>query len=117
MKQIQDLNLGIEISALSIDMHHRNYHPNFMSDADGIIEENIKPVKLSDFKNRYKVLIDKYETEAKRMNVNLIDTSDNLCWEDVCEVISPSGYAIFSDDNHYGKFYTRHWISAVDHLV
>ena len=80
MKQIQDLNLGIEISALSIDMHHRNYHPKFMSDADGIIEENIAPVKLSDFQNRFKFLIDKYEPKTRNMNVSLIDLSENLCW-------------------------------------
>lgn len=38
IKKIQELNLGIEINVLALEMHHRNYHPLLMSDADGIIE-------------------------------------------------------------------------------
>ena len=59
VKEIQ--SLGIEVNVLTIDMHDRNYHPSYMSDENGIIEENIKPVKLSDFKDRFRVLIDKFE--------------------------------------------------------
>ncbi len=53
----------------------------------------------------------------KSANVDLIDLADNLCWEDSCEVISPTGYAVYSDEHHYAKFYVRHWLSVVDHLV
>jgi hypothetical protein len=98
-------------------MRAPNYNPAAMSDINGIIEQNINPVKLSDFKNKFKVLIDKFEPVLRKMNINVIDLSDNLCWEDICEVTSPAGYAIFVDDNHFGKFYSRHWISAVDYLV
>lgn len=53
----------------------------------------------------------------KKINVNVIDLADNLCYEDNCEVLSPLGYSIYTDDHHYAKFYSRHWLSAVDHLV
>lgn len=47
----------------------------------------------------------------------MIDFSDNLCWNDNCEVLTPSGHGVYVDRNHYAKFYTRHWMSVVDHLV
>lgn len=80
VNNIRYINPGVEIYTLSIDMHHRNYHPALMADPNGIIEQNIEPVKLSDFKNRYKVLIEKYEKECRNSNISLIDLTDNLCW-------------------------------------
>lgn len=62
-------------------------------------------------------MFDFYENEMKKINVNVIDLADNLCYEDNCEVLSPLGYSIYTDDHHYAKFYSRHWLSAVDHLV
>lgn len=53
----------------------------------------------------------------KNANVDFIDLADNICYEDSCEVLSPRGYAVYSDENHYAKLYVRHWLSAVDHLV
>jgi len=43
--------------------------------------------------------------------------SDNLCYNDNCHVLTPTGYGIYVDSHHYSKFYSRHWQSAVDHLV
>lgn len=98
-------------------MHDARYDARKMVDFNGIIEENIKPVKRSEFRDRYKRLIDEYETNLKSLNVDMIDLTDNLCWEDTCHVLSPEGYAVYVDENHYGKLYSRHWNSAVDHLV
>lgn len=53
----------------------------------------------------------------RNANVDLIDLADNLCFEDLCEVTSPLGYGIYSDPHHYFKFYVRHWLSVVDHVV
>ena len=70
-------------------MHDTRYDARKMVDFNGIIEENIKPVKRSEFRNRYKRLIDEYETNLKSLNVDMIDLTDNLCWEDTCHVLSP----------------------------
>jgi hypothetical protein len=32
-------------------------HPQYLLDADGVIDKNIKPFKYSDFRRRYKVLV------------------------------------------------------------
>jgi hypothetical protein len=63
------------------------------------------------------MIIEKYETYLRKANVEIIDLSDNLCWNDRCEVISPAGYGIFTDPGHQGKFLSRHWLSVVDHLA
>jgi hypothetical protein len=47
----------------------------------------------------------------------LIDFSDNQCWEDICEVLTPSGYPVFRDDDHYPNLYAQHWAGSVDFLV
>ena len=88
-----------------------------MIDFTGVIKKNVEPFRLSAFKSKYSVIIGKYETAIQQNNATLIDLSDNLCWEDLCEVTTPSGYAAFTDPGHYGKFYSRHWLSVVDHLV
>jgi hypothetical protein len=61
-------------------MHDAHFDPRKMIDFSGIIEENIKPVKRSEFRNRYKRIIDEFETTLKDMKVDLIDLTDNLCW-------------------------------------
>jgi len=92
-------------------------NPNKILDLKGVIDKNIQPFKLSDFKNKYRVIIQKYEDAIKENKAKMIDISDNLCWNDTCHVISPTGYGIYTDDDHYGKFYSRHWLSSLDYLT
>jgi hypothetical protein len=68
-----------------------------MVDFIGIIDENIRAIKRSEFRKQYQTIFEKYETAMKNNNVGIIDLADNLCYEDSCEVISPIGYAIYSD--------------------
>ena len=81
------------------------------------IEANIQPFKYSDFRRKYRQVIEKWETTMKNANVPIIDIAENLCWEDLCEKFTPLGYPAYQDNNHISKFYSRHWVSAVDHLV
>lgn len=53
----------------------------------------------------------------KELGVGIVRFSDHLCWEDRCEVLSPTGYAVFRDDNHHSKLYSRYWASSLDFLV
>jgi hypothetical protein len=88
-----------------------------MIDVDGIIERNLQPVNLTWYREKHKVMIDKYETALRNVNAEIIDLTDNLCYEGMCEVTSPSGQSVYYDFHHHGKFYSRHWLSVVDHLV
>ncbi len=88
-----------------------------MVDKDGVVEQNLQPFKYSDFRKKFKYVIDAYETALSNANIKMIDLADNLCWDDLCHVLSPKGYTAFIDRDHMGKFYSRHWLTSVDHLV
>jgi hypothetical protein len=55
-----------------------------MVDINGIIEENIQPFRLSEFKERNKELINRFEAGMKSIGVGILDYADHLCWEDRC---------------------------------
>jgi hypothetical protein len=91
--------------------------PNHMVDFNGVIEEKIKPFRLSDYMRKYEGVYDNWHRIINKTNVEMIDYKEHLCWEDLCELLSPKGYGVFTDDNHAGKFFSRHWFTAVDHLT
>jgi hypothetical protein len=62
-------------------------------------------------------VIEYFESTLKKVGVKLIDIADNFCWEDRCEVLAPSGYPPYLDNNHFSLVYSRYWASSVDHLV
>lgn len=35
--------------------------------------------------------------------VNIIEYSDHACWNDICHVVSPEGYNVYYDENHWKK--------------
>jgi hypothetical protein len=51
-------SLGIEVSAVTLDMFSKSFNANNMVDLNGIIEENLKPFILSDYRRRFKKIID-----------------------------------------------------------
>ena len=88
-----------------------------MFDANGFIVENLKPFRYSDFRRKYQFMYDLVEGALNQAKINWIDTAANLCWEDLCHVVSPKGYAPFTDTDHMGKFFSSHWFTVYDHLV
>lgn len=72
--------LGAEVSVVTIDFDLSRLSPTSMIDFTGVIKNNVEPFKLSDFKNKYKVIIEKYETAIRQNNATVIDLSDNMCW-------------------------------------
>jgi len=55
-----------------------------MIDANGIIEQNLKPVNLTWYKEKHKIMIDKLETALNNAGAEIIDLTDNLCYEGMC---------------------------------
>ncbi len=53
----------------------------------------------------------------KSVGVKLIDFAEHQCWDDKCEVLTPKGYGIYIDDNHYRYVYSKYWATGVDFLV
>lgn len=36
-----------------------------------------------------------------KAGVKLIDFAEHQCWNEMCDVVTPNGYGIYIDDNHY----------------
>ncbi len=53
----------------------------------------------------------------KSIGVKLVDFSDNYCWNDYCELLTPEGYSIMRDKSHFRYNYSRNWGSAIDILT
>jgi hypothetical protein len=54
---------------------------------------------------------------VKSINATIVDLSNNQCWNDICEVLTPTGYPIMYDTDHYTKTYSENWASNVDFLT
>lgn len=48
--------MGVEVYTVGVDINNLNYDPFHMFDADGVIQENVKPFKYSDFRKKYSYL-------------------------------------------------------------
>lgn len=68
-----------------------------MIDKYGIIEENLKPINYTEYREKHKVFIEMYDGGMREMGVEVIDLADNLCYEGMCEVTSPLGYSVYYD--------------------
>jgi hypothetical protein len=108
---------GIEVYTNGVDINHLQYLPENMFDGNGFITKNLQPFKYSDFRRKYQFVYDLVEGALNEAKINWIDTADNLCWEDVCHVVSPKGYAPFTDIDHMGKYFSSNWFTLYDHLV
>jgi hypothetical protein len=115
VKQLQ--SLGAKITMNAIDIETELLSPLNMVDFNGVIEDNIKPFRLSWFTNKYREVIGVFDEWTRNSQIEVIDLADHLCWQDECHVLSPSGHGVYVDGNHYGKFYVRHWMTGVDHLT
>lgn len=40
-----------------------------------------------------------------------------MCYNDICEVLTPNGYPVNFDDNHENYYYSRYWGGSVDYLT
>ena len=58
----------MEVSSTTIALDHPNFHTGNMIDANGIIEQNLKPVNLTWYRNKHKKMIDKLETALRNVN-------------------------------------------------
>ena len=45
---------------IGVDIEFPMLHPHVMSDGNGVIEKNLTPFKLSDFRKKYRLVIDKF---------------------------------------------------------
>lgn len=57
------------------------------------------------------------ESRLKYNEIKIIDFSDHQCWEDFCQVLTPTGYSVYFDWDHYTILYSKYWASTVDFMT
>lgn len=55
-----------------------------MIDLNGVIEENVQALRLSDFRDANWEYIKRFEAGMRSIGVGIVDYADHLCWEDRC---------------------------------
>ena len=101
----------------TINPEGHKFGPYSMKDMNGVIVNNLAPVKLSEFRQENKEKINLLESTVKGVGAKIVDFSDHQCWNDICELLVPSGNTIMRDSNHYAKEYSMYWASSIDVLT
>lgn len=92
-------------------------HSNFYS-IFGIIQKNIKPLKLSQVNSTYVKLADYMVSEVMKAGAKkVLNFTDHSCWEDECHKITPTGYPVYVDDNHWSTQISRNWLTSIDFFI
>lgn len=61
--------MNIEVSVITLGIQNKYFDPNSLLDFYGVVKENLKPLILSDYRRKYKKIIDYLEPKFKEMNV------------------------------------------------
>ncbi len=57
--------LGAEVAIITIDFDSQKLSPQNMIDFAGVINKNVEPFSLSEFKTKFKMIIEPYEMAIK----------------------------------------------------
>ncbi|ETW06940.1 hypothetical protein H310_03051 [Aphanomyces invadans] len=75
------------------------------------------PYVRSQFEAEHDHLLSVIANATHEANATLINFSDNLCWEDLCQVVNGHGEPVLADDNHIRAYTARNYLSVVDQVV
>jgi hypothetical protein len=53
----------------------------------------------------------------KSLDIPLIDFTDNTCFDDICEVLTPYGRPLKRDKDHFKATFVRYWMNSVDFMT
>ncbi|KAI9135978.1 acyltransferase family-domain-containing protein [Paraphysoderma sedebokerense] len=111
------VSMNIKVFVANMNPQGNAFRPRSMYDASGLIQSNLKPMKLSWYRQRHASLIQKVETAIIDANATIIDFAVNMCWKDICEVLDPYGNPIMKDADHFRPFYARNYVDVVDKVI
>ncbi len=95
LKEIKEL--GVEVHVVINNLEGNQFNPKYMKSINQVIVRNTKPIKLNDFRKTHKDSIDLLQNMLKENQIGMVDFAVNQCWNDICEVLTPSGHPIMMD--------------------
>ncbi|KAF0692245.1 Aste57867_16660 [Aphanomyces stellatus] len=109
--------LGIQVFVNTINPFNSAYSPSAML-RRGVHEPLPAPVSRLAFRKKYKDTIGLLEKAMANANATLIDLSDNMCYNDLCQVVSMrEGEPVMWDTHHIRPFFARNYLTSIDAVV
>jgi hypothetical protein len=85
-----------------------------MYSINGVIEKNVQPISLGKINSTYAHLAKYLEKSVLKAGGHMIYYTDHSCWGEVCHLVTPKGYAVYSDYSHWVFEVSRNWLTSVD---
>lgn len=115
IKEITDM--GIKVFVATLKPEGKEFNPKNMYDDNGnIIEENIKPVRLSEFLKKKYFLYNRLNQAIIEGGATIIDYSENLCYDDLCQVLDPYGKPVYKEESHFHNYVVRDYLDVLDQV-
>lgn len=115
IKEITDM--GIKVFVATLKPEGKEFNPKYMYDSNGkIIEENIKPVRLSEFLKKKSFLYNRLNQAILEGGATIVDYSENLCYDDLCQVLDPYGKPVYKEESHFQNYVVRDYLDVLDQV-
>jgi len=88
-----------------------------MYNIEKVFPEKMQPFKLSEHRQRFKESYDFIESGLNKAGIKWVSFTKNVCYEDLCHVLTPKGYPINMDSNHLMDYIAEHWITVYDFIT
>ena len=116
-KTLKELtSIGIKVFVAALKPEGKEFNPKFMYDENGVIDERIKPVKLSEFIKKKSYLYNRLNQAIIEGGATIIDYSENLCYEDLCQVVDPYGKPVYKEESHFQNYVVRDYLDVLDQV-
>ncbi|RHY83130.1 hypothetical protein DYB26_007369 [Aphanomyces astaci] len=105
------VSLGAKVFVTTVAPEGNEFDPKV------ILDSAVRSVNRSVFRTNHKWLIDLVEGAITGANATVIDFSENLCWEDTCRVVDPSGVPVRRNSNVFTPKFAAKYLSVLDQVV
>ncbi|CAK4883231.1 unnamed protein product [Aphanomyces euteiches] len=102
--------LGIKVFVNTISPEGSSYDPKNM--VNGVAAMN-----RSAFRDDHAWLIQQIEHTITAASATVYDISDNLCWEEECQVVDSKGIPIRKDSNVLTSTFAAEYLTVIDHVI
>ncbi|RQM29922.1 hypothetical protein B5M09_012346 [Aphanomyces astaci] len=100
------VSIGAKVFVTTVAPEGNEFDPKF------ILDSPVRSVKRSVFRTNHKWLIDLVEAAITGANATVIDFSENLCWEDTCRVVDPSGVPVRRNSNVFTPKFAAKYLTS-----
>ena len=116
-KNIKEItSMGIKVFVAALKPEGKMFNAKNMYNEKGVIEENIKPVRLSEFLKKKSYLYKRLNQAILEGGAKIIDYSENLCYEYICQVLDPYGWPVYNDESHINRYVLRDYVDVLDQV-